>query len=174
MSVVPSAPDERHLALVRENVRAFMRRAGAEWATGPGRMLDVAPQDHEGARSFFGSDIDPGAGCTYTGDICARNDAIDDGRFDWVVCTEVLDHVLDPFGAARELGRILRPGGLLFLSVPFDLRIHGPLPDWWRFTEHGLRAVLGGFAIEDLSPLENPDRPLMPVHYTVVARGPTA
>jgi SAM-dependent methyltransferase len=142
-------------------------------------MLDIAPQDHEGARPFFGPDvavetldIDPGAGCTYTGDVCVRNDAIEDGRFDWVVCTEVLEHVLDPFGAAGELLRVLRPGGLLFLSVPFDLRIHGPLPDCWRFTEHGLRAVLAAFAIEDLSPLENPARPLMPVHYTVVARRP--
>jgi SAM-dependent methyltransferase len=179
MSIVPSPMDERHLALVRENVRAFMRRAAAEWVHGPGLMLDVAPQVHEGARPHFGPDvvietldIDPAADTTHHGDICTRNAGIADGSFDWVVCTEVLEHVLQPFAAAAEIRRMLAPGGLLLASVPFDLRIHGPLPDCWRFTEHGLRALLHDYEILSLEPLENPDRPLMPVHYTIVARRP--
>lgn len=175
-----SAMDVEHLRIIRQNVRDFMAYVARRYATQTGLLLDVAPQDHEGARPFFPSsievetlDIDPNAGCTYTADICECNrHLIPDGRFDYVVCTEVLEHTLDPFGAANELWRILRPGGLLFVSVPFNFRIHGPLPDCWRFTEHGLRALLRRFEIIELQSVETPDRFLMPVHYTVVAAKP--
>ena len=58
------------------------------------------------------------------------------------------------------------------LTTPFNFRIHGPLPDCWRFTEHGLRALLTDFEIVTLDAVETPDRPLMPVHYRTVARRP--
>lgn len=77
-----------------------------------------------------------------------------------------------PFDAANEIWRLLKPGGFLFLSVPFNFRIHGPLPDCWRFTEHGLRTLLKKFTILELNAIETPDRPLMPIHYTVVAQKP--
>ena len=41
--------------------------------------------------------------------------------FDLVLCCEVLEHVEDDRRAARELGRVLRPGGLLVVSVPHDV-----------------------------------------------------
>jgi SAM-dependent methyltransferase len=174
-----SALDVAHLKAIRDNVNVLMMRAAREYGSAGGLLLDIAPQDHAGARPFFPEqvavetlDIDPDAGCTYTGDICALNHAIPDGRFDYVVCTEVLEHTLRPFDAIAEIRRILRPGGYLFLSVPFNFRIHGPLPDCWRFTEHGLRALLRDFVILELSSLETEGRPLMPVHYTVIASKP--
>lgn len=176
--VTPSQMDVEHLKLIRESVVTLMKRAAA-FARGPARLLDIAPQVHEGARPFFPPhvrvetfDINPDSGCTYIGDICSRNEAIPDATFDFVVCTEVLEHTLRPFDAAGEIFRILRPGGLLFASVPFNFRIHGPLPDCWRFTEHGLRSLLGRFELIELSALETPGRPLMPIHYTVIARKP--
>jgi hypothetical protein len=79
---------------------------------------------------------------------------------------------VQPFDAVAELRRLLRPGGHLILTVPFNLRIHGPLPDCWRFTEHGLRALLRNFTDLEVEAVETPDRPLMPIHYTVVAERP--
>ena len=75
----------------------------------------------------------------------AENEFLPDDSFDCIVCTEVLEHTLQPFAAVAELRRLLRAGGRLFLSVPFNFRIHGPLPDCWRFTEHGLRAMFAGW-----------------------------
>ncbi len=41
-----------------------------------------------------------------------------DGQFDCVICTETLEHVPDDRVVARELVRVLRPSGLLVISVP--------------------------------------------------------
>jgi len=169
--------DQEFLAVIRGNIRDFMTHVARRYAAGPALLLDIAPQVHEGARPFFPAevavetlDVDPGSGCTYIGDICRKNEEIADGSFDYIVCTEVLEHTLQPFAAVDEMLRLLKSGGFLFLSVPFNFRIHGPLPDCWRFTEHGLRALLREYEIVELNQVETEGRPLMPVHYTVVAQ----
>ncbi len=174
-----SQQDKDFLQNIRRNIVQFMKFAAATYANERGRLLDIAPQIHEGATPFFPDmitietfDIDPESGCTYIGDICKRNTFLRDNLFDYVVCTEVLEHTLQPFDAVAEIYRILKLGGKLFLSVPFNFRIHGPQPDCWRFTEHGLRSILHDFDILELYALETPGRPLMPIHYTVVAKKP--
>lgn len=176
---VVSQLDKDFLDIIRRNVRDFLKMASMRYTDGHGRLLDIAPQVHEGARPYFPEaimvetlDIDPASGCTHIGDICSHNDHIPDDSFDFVVCTEVLEHTLHPFHAVDEIRRVLKPGGKLFLSVPFNFRIHGPLPDCWRFTEHGLRTLLRDYEVIELNSLETDSRPLMPVHYTVVARKP--
>jgi 2-polyprenyl-3-methyl-5-hydroxy-6-metoxy-1,4-benzoquinol methylase len=41
----------------------------------------------------------------------------EDASFDVVLCTQVLEHLLDPEDGVRELARVLRPGGTLVLSA---------------------------------------------------------
>jgi SAM-dependent methyltransferase len=41
-----------------------------------------------------------------------------DATFDKVICSEVMEHVHDFTGAARELARVLRPGGLAAVTIP--------------------------------------------------------
>lgn len=177
MKQTPSEMDIKHLIQIRANVVAFMQRVSREYARKAGILLDIAPQVHEGARPFFGEhiivetlDINPMSKPTYIADITQRNEQIPPERFSYVVCTEVLEHTLNPFAAVNEIHLLLAKEGFLFLSVPFNFRIHGPLPDCWRFTEHGLRALLSQFEIVELNSLDTADRPLMPIHYTVVAQ----
>ena len=47
----------------------------------------------------------------------------EDASFDHVVCVEGLEHIENPHQAAREFGRLLRPGGRLVVSVPNVLNI---------------------------------------------------
>ena len=172
-----SRQDVEHLRIIRENVAHFLQTVGKQYGVGPARLLDIAPQIHEGARPFFPPsvtvetfDINPASGANWIGDICAHNVLLPDGAFDLIVCTEVLEHVLQPFAAVNELRRLLKAGGLAFVTVPFNFRIHGPLPDCWRFTEHGLRALFKDWGIVELEAIETLDRFLMPVHYTLVAK----
>jgi SAM-dependent methyltransferase len=171
--------DVEHLEAIRGSVLVAQREAIDGYVRAGMVALDVAPQVHAGVRALLPDgveletlDIDPAAGATYTADLCAHNEQIPSERFGCVFCTEVLEHTLQPFDAVRELRRILAPGGVLVLTTPFNFRIHGPLPDCWRFTEHGLRALLADFEILDLTAVETPDRPLMPIHYRTVARRP--
>ncbi len=41
-----------------------------------------------------------------------------DATFDVVICLEVLEHLVDPESVAREIRRVLKPGGRALLSVP--------------------------------------------------------
>lgn len=49
---------------------------------------------------------------------------IEDGHFDAVLCSEVLEHVPDPVSALAELTRVLRPGGTLIITAPFCSLTH--------------------------------------------------
>lgn len=42
----------------------------------------------------------------------------DDGTFEYVVMTEVIEHLVRPWEAMREIRRILKPGGKFLLSFP--------------------------------------------------------
>jgi SAM-dependent methyltransferase len=172
-----SAQDVENLKKIRENVSSFVASCGEKYDKEDALVLDIAPQDHEGANPYFTKakvetlDIDEKAGATYTADLCENNQStIPSNHFDFVVCTEVLEHTLQPFDAVKEINRILKPGGMALVSCPFNFRIHGPLPDCWRFTEHGLRALFKDFEIVELKGLENPERFLMPTHYTLTAK----
>ena len=175
-----SQMDVDYLKAIRQDVSDFVNKCGATYDKKGARVLDIAPQDHEGAKPYFKSslvetmDIDPESGATYIADLCKKNEAtIPQDTFDYVVCTEVLEHTLQPFNAVDEMERILKPGGLVFVSTPYNFRIHGPLPDCWRFTEHGLRALFKNFEIVELTALEAEDRFLMPIHYKLIARKAT-
>lgn len=53
-------------------------------------------------------------------DVIAPNEPLPYGssRFDLVVSMDVIEHVLDPADWLREATRVLKPGGLLFLTTP--------------------------------------------------------
>lgn len=178
--VTPAKMDDDHHAMLRANILNYFETVVAPLHRPDHRVLDVAPQAHAGIRPHLDAsaqvetlDIDPASGATLILDLCRNYDEAPSERFDMIVCTEVLEHTRDPFMAVRTLEKMLKPGGRLFVSTPFNFRIHGPLPDCWRFTEYGLRALFADFDIEDIKGLETPDRPLMPIQYTTTVRKPT-
>ena len=73
-------------------------------------------------------------------------------RFDVVICEQVLEHVVDPWGAAANLRELVVPGGHVIVSTPFLIKVHElpffDLRDYWRFTPRGLRALLEQVGLE--------------------------
>lgn len=68
---------------------------------------------------------------------------IGDDVADTVVSISVLEHVREPASMLAEARRILKPGGHLILHVPFMWHVHEEPHDYYRFTAHGLRHLVG-------------------------------
>lgn len=78
----------------------------------------------------------------------------DDGSFDYVLCTEVLEHVSDPRAFLCDLKRVLRQGGCVILTVPWSARIHHLPYDYSRLTRFGLAALFGSEGFTGVSIVE--------------------
>jgi len=44
----------------------------------------------------------------------------EDSSFDFIVCSEVLEHIINHKAAFSELARVLRKGGTMLITVPYD------------------------------------------------------
>jgi len=73
----------------------------------------------------------------------------DDGSFDCVLSSQVLEHVLDPSQYLRESFRVLKAGGSLILSTHGIWPYHPDPTDFWRWTIDGLQREisLAGFEV---------------------------
>jgi 2-polyprenyl-3-methyl-5-hydroxy-6-metoxy-1,4-benzoquinol methylase len=76
----------------------------------------------------------------------------DDCQFDAVVLGEVLEHVSEDAAALREVARVVRPGGVVAISVPANPLYFGPCDEWAghvrRYTRSGLLGVVESAQLE--------------------------
>lgn len=72
------------------------------------------------------------------------------GWFDGAICTEVIEHVEEPWTLLKEIGRVLQPGGRIILTTPFVWPLHEEPRDFMRFSPHALAYLLerAGFEVE--------------------------
>lgn len=95
------------------------------------------------SKSLHGSDhLD--AECDLTKDL-----PFADASFDSILLSDVLEHIPTPDRLWREMGRLLKPGGKLLLSVPFFYWLHEEPYDYYRYTKYALQrfAEATGFEI---------------------------
>jgi len=62
-----------------------------------------------------------------------------DESFDCIVCNAILEHVREVELAIYEMYRVLRPGGQIWVEVPFLQAYHAHPHDFWRCTLPGIR-----------------------------------
>jgi len=88
---------------------------------------------------------------TFCGDLADAH--YDDGSFDVVIASEILEHVPNPQVMIREVARIVRPGGLFWATTPnaegvsarllgIEWSIVSPPEHLHLFSEDGLRGLL--------------------------------
>lgn len=58
--------------------------------------------------------------------------------FDTVLCTDVIEHIINTDLMVNEMTRLLKPGGKLILTVPFFYWLHEEPHDYYRYTKHAL------------------------------------
>jgi SAM-dependent methyltransferase len=80
---------------------------------------------------------------------------IADGVFDVVLCTQVLEHLEWPRESVKEMYRVLKPQGKLFITVPMAHGEHQVPYDFFRYTSYGLKSLCShaGFGQIDVRPL---------------------
>lgn len=68
-----------------------------------------------------------------------------DNCFDGVISHAVFEHIPNPFVTAKELYRILKPGGLIFIDTAFLQPFHSDPNHYFNMTVSGLRQIMSGF-----------------------------
>lgn len=79
----------------------------------------------------------------------------DDASFDLVTCIEAFHYVADPMRGLSEIRRVLRPGGMLLVAIPFVWEYNRTILEH-RYTGPELVALLDGW--EDVELVENGGR----------------
>jgi SAM-dependent methyltransferase len=130
-------PESTGAAVAFLKVGTDLYHAVADWFSGrtPGKVLDVGTGDgrlsshlHALGYTMAACDCIP-ENDWHLKDILYRQCDIakglpfDNESFDYVVCTEVIEHVENPFALCREIKRVLRPGGAVIMSTPNILNL---------------------------------------------------
>jgi ubiquinone/menaquinone biosynthesis C-methylase UbiE len=138
--------ENRRLRIIRDFVGDVDALEVAEVGAGGGHVLRMFPRSRLTAfdvssvyieiarRNLAGYDVRFVKGELDTLDVTAES-------FDRVICTEVLEHVVDPDAVLAAIARIVRPSGLVVVTIPNDpliLRVKKVV----RYTP--LRWLLGG------------------------------
>lgn len=71
-----------------------------------------------------------------------------DACFDVVLMTEVIEHIPEANNAFSEITRVLKPGGLLLITWPFNYLMHEIPSDYNRFTEFGMKHRIAKFGMQ--------------------------
>ena len=69
---------------------------------------------------------------------------------DLVICESSLEHFKDPVLAVKEMNRVLKTGGLVYVSVPFIVGFHASPNDYFRWTEVGVEELMKDFEKREL------------------------
>jgi len=123
------------------------------WRT-TGRVLDV------GAYNVNGCYRPLWAGWDYTGLDQEAGPNVDlvvpdgqpfpGGDYDVVISGQCLEHAKRPWELCDQMGRMLKPGGLLCLIAPFMISVHRYPIDCWRILPDGMRVLLEEYGGCDL------------------------
>jgi len=139
-----------------EWIRSFLKPNHIILDCGAGNGL-LNPYNFKGyCKKIVGIDLDervlknPLLDEAHVGDF--MNTSFPDQSFDIIFANNVVEHVKDPVKFLKEMKRILKPGGLLFIKTPNKWHYVGIVssltPHWFHLFYNRLRGVVG----EDIFP----------------------
>ncbi len=98
--------------------------------------------DHPQVSKLYKSDVKPEVLAD------AKNLPFKDNFFDIALLLQVLEHVGSPDQVIKEAARVLKPNGVLILSVPFFYPLHDMPYDFGRYTLSGLKSFIDGASLQ--------------------------
>ncbi len=112
---------------------------------------DIAEYDGQGDGKGLQTDVWDTSQLDF---VCDLYDIPEDRQFDTVFCSEVLEHVVDPVRAIEKMARLVKPGGRMILTAPFNSLSHfTPYHFCTGFSQYFYRHHLErlGFEIAELT-----------------------
>lgn len=131
------------------------------------RRLNVGSGFRASPDGFLGVDRDPYPQVAVVADAGAL--PFRDGTIDGVLCEQVLEHAPDAMGAIQEIARVLRPGGRLYVTLPFLWPFHASPHDYRRWTVSGAASDFAGFDLVALGLAGGPTTTLVNVLHEWLA-----
>jgi ubiquinone/menaquinone biosynthesis C-methylase UbiE len=87
------------------------------------------------AQQYVACDVEAGKNIDIVCD--AHHLSFPSDHFNTVICTQVFEHVQEPWRVAEEACRVLRKGGKILFTVPFNEVNHDIPRDFYRYTVEG-------------------------------------
>jgi SAM-dependent methyltransferase len=113
-----------------------------------GSVLEVGSKDYGSTVPFrreldftgryIGLDLEPGPGVDVVGDLSSDLCGLEPESFALVICCSVLEHVKRPWAMAANIERLVEPGGMVYVAVPWVWRYHAYPEDYYRFSHRGI------------------------------------
>lgn len=78
-----------------------------------------------------------------------------DFGYDYAFCLEVFEYIYNPVQAIKNINKLLKKKGILYISFPFIYPHHNPIEsDYLRYTRRGIEKLMeiGGFEIKKIIP----------------------
>jgi SAM-dependent methyltransferase len=151
---LPLTADTQDLHIARNSILRALREQLPRFT---GTFLDIGcgyqpyrplvTQPPASVVRYIGMDLGPASGVQH-GDVVPEVEwdgismPLDSGSIDSAMATEVLEHCPDPLIVLREAHRVMRPGGVLFVTVPYLWPIHNPPHDEYRYTPFAMERLL--------------------------------
>ncbi len=96
--------------------------------------------------AYVCSDFDDGLDVDLLADVHTLSQSVAPDSQHAVIACSVFEHVQRPWIGAIEIGKVLRPGGQVFIQTHFAFPIHGYPSDYWRYTRDALETIFGADA----------------------------
>lgn len=100
------------------------------------------------AYRYVMTDVSPGKDVDQFSDIHRLDEYFDFQSFDIIWCSSVFEHLYNPWIAAQEMMKVLKPGGVFFIQTHLIFPEHGYPSDYFRFTTEGLKSLFAPYCSE--------------------------
>lgn len=136
--LLPPPPERRWKDLLLLALGEPLPPARKEVVVTDNPLLQHIPQIQFYDWGFNVTDLD--TTCDIRGDFLKEQDVAPLlGAYDLVLSFDTLEHIHDPFTFCRNLARVTRPGGHIYVSTVFSWAYHPSPQDYYRFSPEGLR-----------------------------------
>lgn len=140
-------------------LKRFVRSVAKEYDKKGKRIIDIGAgscqyKNYFKKAKYFSQDIINNKKKSINFVCEAKSIPVENNSFDYILCTQVLEHLSEPHLVIKEFFRILKKGGGVFLTTHMAFEEHMIPADYFRFTRYGLRylAESNGFKVEKIEP----------------------